>query len=282
MNIYLDIGHGGTDTTGTDTGTSGTLNSKTYKENDCNLAIGLTVKKILEGSGHMVDASRTGSTNLGGLVGNYGRADSNLINSAAKCKNGDYDFMVSIHNNGSNNATARGFQIFWKTGDGKAEDSETLAKKISEQLVSAVPENCTKESTKGASGKDYYGILRLHDKVGCLIECAFMTNPEDIKILSESSNLLKIGNAIAEGILNYISYKTPPNDDTDYKEAYKQLSENYGILEQQYNDAVANINKLKSAQAELEKRVAKLQAGDVNEDGKVSFADAKIILNKLD
>ena len=204
MKIYIDVGHGAT---GEDTGTTGTLNGVLYRENECNLKIALAAMDALVKAGHTVTMSRTENKNITPLIGNYGQADSNLIASANYAKAGNYDLMVSIHNN-AGSASARGHQLFYKTGDGREAESKKLANAISGKLATVVAKNSV--GTKiGASGADYYGILRLHDKIGVLCECAFMSNASDLAILATKT--AEIGAAIADGINSYLGVKAQEN-----------------------------------------------------------------------
>ena len=217
--IYIDIGHGGSDATGVDTGTSGKLDGKLYKENEVNLNIGLAVKSALEKYGHTVITERTENVNFGPLVGSYGRADSNLINSASYCKNTDCDCMVSIHNNAYSNPSARGYVLIYKAGSEATEDvrtkSRSLCDSIEKYISKSFPKNDVRKSIMN-NGQDYYGILRLHDKAGVLIECGFMTNASDMDVLVNEYE--KIGKNIADGINEFVGGivdNTTTNDDND-------------------------------------------------------------------
>ena len=201
MKIYIDPGHG---TTGEDTGATGILNGVTINENEQNLLIAKAAQRVLEASGHKVTMSRTENKNCGAIDPLH-QADKNLIASANKCKAGDYELMISIHNNDAENPKARGFQLFYKTGNGKKDESKKLADKIGEALNDVVAKNLI--GTRVENGADYYGILRLHDKIGVLCECVFMSNSSDLEILVEKS--AEIGEKLAEGINNYLGVKTP-------------------------------------------------------------------------
>lgn len=190
--IYIDVGHG---TTGEDTGATGTLNGVLYQENECNLKIALAAYEALTAAGHTVTLSRTENRNITEKIGSYGQADSNLIASANRVNAGAYDLMVSIHNNSAGNASARRHQLFYKISNGREAESKKLAESISGCLAGVIPCNYV-------AGSDYYGILRLHDKIGVLCECAFMSNAEDLAVLA--SGTAEIGAAIARGINTYL------------------------------------------------------------------------------
>lgn len=225
MKIYIDVGHG---ESGTDTGATGTLNGTTIRENEQNLRIALAAEKALTSSGHTVTLSRRENKNITELIGNYSQSDSNLIASAGKAKSGTYGLMVSIHNNSSDNPDAKGYQLFYKTGNGKAAESKKLAESIGAKLSSIVTKNAITTSLS-ANGEDFYGILRLHDKVGVLCECSFMTNSSDLQTLYSKAD--DIGKAVANGINDYIGVVNITDNENqvsdgvsaDYKALYEDL-----------------------------------------------------------
>lgn len=200
MKIYIDVGHG---ETGSDSGALGSIPDRriVLRENEQNLIIALSAQKTLLAAGHSVTLSRTKNTNITTPIGKYSQADSNLIASANTCKTGTYDLMISIHNNSSTNTEAKGFQLFYKTGNKLADKSKMLADKISTFLEPIVSKNHI--GTRASdNGEDYYGILRLHNKVGVLCECAFLSNYYDCITLCDKAE--EIGHALAKGIIAYI------------------------------------------------------------------------------
>lgn len=215
MRIFIDVGHG---ETGSDTGATGcVIDGETQiRENELNLRIAVAAKMALEQRGHFVTLSRCENKNITLPIGKYSQSDSNLIAAANRIRIGEFDFMVSIHNNASDNINARGFQLYYKTGNGKEAESKRMAECIGNALGEFVPKNMI-GTRIGASGDDYYGILRLHDKIGVLCECGFLSNVEDAKLLTEKAE--EIGRKIAEGINNYCG------DSNDYKKRYEELKE---------------------------------------------------------
>lgn len=196
INIYFDVGHG---KTGEDTGTSGTYNGIPIYENEQTLIIARAARDMLVSLGYKVTMSREENVNCTKLIGSYSQPDSNMIASAQRCKAGDYELNVSIHINWSKNKKARGYQIIYKTGNGKKESSFSLAKEIAAELKSVIAEHSIYSRVN--NGQDHYGALRLHNKTGVIVECAFMSNQDDVKLLLD--NQTAIGRAIARGINDY-------------------------------------------------------------------------------
>lgn len=289
--IYIDIGHGGTDSTGSDTGTSGKYNGKSYQENEINLNIGLVVKKVLEGYGHTVVTQRTQNVNFGPIVGSYSRADSNLINSASNCNGTDCDCMISIHNNAYSSSSARGYVLIYKAGSEATDDvkakSKTLCDDIEEFIKTSLPKNDVRKSLM-SNGQDYYGILRLHNKIGVLIEAGFMTNSADMKVLVE--NYEKIGKNIADGINKFVGGAVI-KEDTSKKDDSEKIKE----LEKKATDLTKKIIKLENKVQTLETknlsltnenkslndRLNKALAFDINKDGSTNEQDAIYLIKHI-
>jgi N-acetylmuramoyl-L-alanine amidase len=215
--IYIDVGHG---KTGEDTGAVGIYQSKAVNENEQNLLIALAMEKRLKAYGHEVILSRRGNENCtkplkkANSAAYWNQPDSNIIGSANAVNAGAYDFMLSIHNNSSSNAEARGYQIIFKTGNGKRAESERLANCVGKALDGIAHKNAI-YSTQGENGADRHGILRLHGKTGVIIEAAFMSNGKDLAFLVENAE--RLGEAIANGVLDFCGTSV---EQTDYAVEY--------------------------------------------------------------
>lgn len=229
--IYIDVGHGKTNE---DSGASAVSGPTKYYENERNLRIAKFCKERLDSYGYNVTLSRTENVNTGGLVGKYNRANSNLINSAAACKAGKYDFMISIHCNDSENTSARGY---WLCHKGDAE-----SKKLCDAIAWGFDNKYEgKKIPRNSINTNYtsYGILRLHDKAGVLIECGFMSNTRDLhEILC---NYKLIGYAIAEGIANTYGKKEP---EVDWQGKYNKLEQDYKTVKAERDSFKGKIDKI--------------------------------------
>jgi N-acetylmuramoyl-L-alanine amidase len=127
--------------------------------------------------------------------------------------------FVSLHCNYANNASARGFQIYRSQSKSAAvpamvqtsAGSEPLA--ISEaQLAGAIKNSlteglpCDHHETRTAN----FFVLRNLDMPALLIECGFLTNPEDARALADPAFRTKLAGAIAKGISFYRSSVSSP------------------------------------------------------------------------
>lgn len=291
--IYIDIGHGGIDSLGKDTGTSGKYNGKTYYENEINLLIGLEAKRVLESYGHTVVTQRTENVNFGPQVGSYSRADSNLINSASYCKNTKCDCMVSIHNNAYSDANARGYVLIYKAGSEASDTvkakSKDLCDKVEAQIKKTLPKNDVRKKISG-NGQDYYGILRLHDKAGVLIEVGFMSNTEDMRVLVNQYKTL--GKEIADGINNFVggavsqpstpsTPSTPPVTNPADAQKILELQTKVVNLEATIETKDYQITSLQAQVKSLESQLTKALKYDVDGNGVTNEEDAVYLLKHI-
>ena len=184
--VVLDAGHGGIDT-----GCSGA--STGVYESEITLKIAQKTQKLLTSLGVNVVQTRT---NMDGLYDSFvsgfklqdlqKRRDIIL-----KCQ---ADLVVSIHLNSFSDSSAHGAQVFYKPNSIVSQD-------LADVVQSLFVQNLYKARTKAMIG-DYY-ILNCTDVPGILIECGFLSNLEEEKLLCTDKYLQKISYNIACGILEY-------------------------------------------------------------------------------
>lgn len=185
--IVLDPGHGGTEP-----GTLGKVDGEVMiQEKELNLKISNKVLKILKDKGYNVIATRTTDT----YVGLTTRAD--IANSA------NADLFVSIHNNSFEDPSAKGTLTMYAYDDPK-EDRNISGKTIANIMQ--------KELVKGTGGYDrgllknpQIVVIRRTEMPAILVECLFMSNPDDMAELLKESRLDNIATHIAKGIENIVA-----------------------------------------------------------------------------
>jgi len=106
------------------------------------------------------------------------------------------DLFVSIHCNGAIAPEARGTETFSYSAGG---ESEKLAICIQKQIVDNLD-----TVDRGVKTGNFY-VLRLTDCPAVLVETAFITNPEDEKLLGDERIRDQFAAAIARGITDYVS-----------------------------------------------------------------------------
>lgn len=182
--IVLDPGHGGTEV-----GALGKINGEVVvQEKDINLNISNKVLKILKENGYNVIATRT--TDM--YVGLTTRAD--IANSANAA------LFVSIHNNSFETAEPKGTLTMYaydEAKEGASFSGRTAASIMQKELVKG-----TEGQDRGLLKNPQIVVLRKTNMPAILVECLFMSNPEDLTELLSEERLTKIAEHIAVGIEN--------------------------------------------------------------------------------
>lgn len=174
MKVFLSAGHGGSD--------SGAV-ANGVKEKDLNLSIALACRNELVRHGVSVKMSRTKDEN------------DPLSEEIKECNAYGPDLAVSIHNNAGG---GDGAEVFHHHGGGKG---KTLAENILAEIVKVGQNSRGAKIRKNSNGKDYYGFIRETSAPAVIVECAFVDNASDLKILASESHKKVMGEAIAKGIL---------------------------------------------------------------------------------
>jgi N-acetylmuramoyl-L-alanine amidase len=174
MKVFIGVGHGGLD--------SGAV-ANNAKEKDLNLSIALACRDELVRHGVSVKMSRTKDEN------------DPLSDEIKECNAFSPDLAVDIHNNAGG---GDGSEAFYHYGGGK---SKTLAENILSEIVKVGQNSRGAKTRKNANGKDYYGFIRETSAPAVIVECAFVDNATDLKILATEGKRKEMGVAIAKGIL---------------------------------------------------------------------------------
>lgn len=172
--VFLGIGHGGKDPGAVANG---------LKEKDMNLTIGLSVQEELARHGVSVLMSRTNDDT------------EDLDDRIKECNAFNPDLALDIHNNAGG---GDGAEAFYHYGGGKG---KTLANNILAEIVNIGQNSRGAKTKKNSSGKDYYGFIRDTSAPAVIVECAFVDNKNDIKILDTVEEQKAMGVAIAKGVL---------------------------------------------------------------------------------
>lgn len=187
--IVIDAGHGGRDN-----GVSGVTTG--VKESELNLIISKQLEKYVVDAGFSAVLTRKTSAGLYGLAtGNLKRKD--MLKRKTIILEEKPTLVISIHMNKYSLSSRRGAQVFYKQGD---KNSELLAKSIQSSLNSMeeAPRVCN------ALAGDYY-ILNCSNFPSVIVECGFLSNVEDERLLVSSVYQDKISYTIFKGIIEYFS-----------------------------------------------------------------------------
>ena len=186
--VVLDAGHGGIDG-----GVTGAVSG--VKESELNLKIVKELKRVLESRGVKVVLTRSSDA---GLYGNATRgfkrrdmlARKRIINGC------NASAFVSVHINYYSSPTRRGAQAFFRADDAR---SETLAAAVQSRLNTLSGQPARLSALVG----DYY-VLNESEPPSALVECGFLSNAADEKLLLTEEYRKEIAAAIADGVLEYL------------------------------------------------------------------------------
>lgn len=189
ITIVIDPGHGGRDPG--KVGVSGTL------EKDINLSIALRLKNLLEQNDINIVMTRTKDEGL------YSETDSNkkrtdLNNRVDIINSSNAVFAVSIHQNSFTQSNVKGAQAFYHS---QSEQGRILAMTLQEQLKETIKDG---NHRKAKSNTSYY-MLKHTTSPLVIVECGYLSNYTEEKLLMEEDYQEKISWAIHLGIMKYLN-----------------------------------------------------------------------------
>lgn len=187
--IIIDAGHGGID--------GGTSGLSAVPEKTLNLDIALTLNDILTASGFKVVMTRTDDVMLTDPESNSNKRKNQDLSARLKiAKKEENAIFVSIHMNSFPIAKYNGLQVYYSENN---PESLKLAVSIQDTVKSYLqPSNDRKV-------KSSEGNIFLLDNLNCpsvLIECGFLSNPQEAKNLNDAEYRRRIALLICASISN--------------------------------------------------------------------------------
>lgn len=188
--IVLDAGHGKPD--------EGAQSSNGTTEAETNLKIALKVQSLLEQSGATVILTRSDDEAIYDLDSKTLKQKkiSDIHNRVKIGNEAQADIFVSIHLNKIPQEQYWGWQCFYKEGN---EQSTKLAKSLQENLN----ESIQKENKRVAMKLENVYIMKHVEIPISIVECGFLSNKEEEKLLLEDSYQDKLAWGIYNGIIDY-------------------------------------------------------------------------------
>ena len=187
--VVIDVGHGGID--------SGKVSKDGILEKDVNLVIAKKLKALLEQEDVSVTLTRESDTGL------YQEGDSNkkvadLQNRCALIEKIDPDCTVSIHQNSFSSPEVKGAQVFYY---GQSAEGEALAKLVQKSLIDRVdPEN-----HRQAKANESYYLLKRTVSPTVIVECGFLSNPDEAELLTSEDYQNRLVWAIHMGVMEFLN-----------------------------------------------------------------------------
>ena len=186
--IIIDAGHGGVDA-----GVLGKVSGE--KESDINLSIAKHLKGYLSGAGFNAVMTRT---TQGGLYGTSTKGFKlrDMKKRKEIIENNNADMVVSIHQNFCPIPSKRGTHVFF---DKDSEISKRLAQSVQSSMNSL-----NGITTNTVLVGDYY-MLKCTESPSVIVECGFLSNAEDEKLLCDDEYRKNVAYYIFRGIISYYS-----------------------------------------------------------------------------
>ncbi len=185
--IVIDVGHGGSD--------PGKVGIQGIKEKDVNLAIARYLKDYLIAEDYTVYMTRETDQGLyDESVSNKKKSD--LSNRIQFLQKKNASCMISIHQNSYPDTIQHGAQTFYYEG---REEDKNFAQYVQDSLLAFDPSN-----TRQIKSNTSYYILKNAQVPSILIECGFLSNPEETANLTDPNYQKQIAYAIAIGTCRYL------------------------------------------------------------------------------
>lgn len=188
--IVIDPGHGGID--------GGAKSENGVIEKDINLSISLKTKAALESKGYKVIMTRSEDIGLyteGKKVREKKIED--LGNRVKVKKENKCDAFISIHQNMFPQKNCKGAQV-WSANN---EPSQKLGKIIQQKFKEEVDQNNKREAK--VAKKEYKILNDGYEGASVIVECGFLSNPEECELLGKEDYQNKIANTLANAIDEY-------------------------------------------------------------------------------
>ena len=183
VKVVIDAGHGGFDG-GTVGGSTGVL------EAEINLSISVKLERRLQQLGAQVVMTRSDENAVAETK------DGDMAKRREIIESSDQDVTISIHQNRFEDPDVKGPQVFYNPGSVQGE-----------KLAAAIQDTMNQElevaSPRTQQGKAYY-IVKSGAAPAVIVECGFLSNPEEEKLLMNDEYQNLIVKAIIDGLENYL------------------------------------------------------------------------------
>ena len=189
--IILDAGHGGCD--------GGTVASDGTVEKEINLSIVKKIDAVCKAAGIQTVLTRTDDRSIHDpeITSVRKQKISDIHNRLRIMEQTENSIFVSIHQNHFDRSKFWGAQVFYSGNDPQ---SKILAQSIQNAVVQSIqPENTR---TIKRSGTEIY-LLYHAVRPAVMVECGFMSNPDELAHLKTDAYRQKLALTIFNGIQNY-------------------------------------------------------------------------------
>ncbi len=193
--IVLDAGHGGED--------GGAIGINTLvREKDINLSITKKIGRLFQSAGALVFFTRTDDDALS--KNGFNKMEDMYSRSELIKKIKPY-IVISIHcNSFPQSKSAKGAQMFYYP-------ESVTGKMLAEYIQESLKENVDSTNKRQPKGEDFY-MLRHGNSTNVMIECGFLSCPDEEKLLLDELYQDKIAYAVFDGTSKYICRVRAPEN----------------------------------------------------------------------
>lgn len=187
--VVIDAGHGGFD--------PGKVGINNVLEKDINLAIALKLQVLLEENDYHVVMVRTEDIGLYN-EGDRNKKSNDMKNRVQMINEANPLLTISIHQNSYLTSDVKGAQVFYHSS---SSGSQQLAELLQQQLITTLADG----NHRVAKSNESYYLLK---KTSCpivIVECGFLSNPTEAKLLLDDHYQDKIAWAIHLGALQFLN-----------------------------------------------------------------------------
>ena len=186
--LVLDAGHGGID--------GGAISDSGLKESDINLQIALKTEALVRFLGiNTVMTRETDTDNSDNKA--YSEHD-NLVQRVKLANSTENAVLISIHQNKFPSAVVSGAEVMYSEND----DSKALGLITQDNLVTLL------DSSNRRVARPAPKELLLTSSVECptiLVECGFMSNPQEVQKLASNDYQLKLAAILAGSYIQFLN-----------------------------------------------------------------------------
>ena len=186
--LVLDAGHGGID--------GGAISDSGLKESDINLQIALKTEALVRFLG--IDTVMTRETDTDNSDNKAYSEHDNLVQRVKLANSTENAVLISIHQNKFPSAVVSGAEVMYSDND----DSKALGLITQDNLVTLL------DSSNRRVARPAPKELLLTSSVECptiLVECGFMSNPQEVQKLASNDYQLKLAAILAGFYIHFLN-----------------------------------------------------------------------------
>ena len=186
--LVLDAGHGGID--------GGAISDSGLKESDINLQIALKTEALVRFLG--IDTVMTRETDTDNSDNKAYSEHDNLVQRVKLANSTENAVLISIHQNKFPSAVVSGAEVMYSDND----DSKALGLLTQDNLVALL------DSSNRRVARPAPKELLLTSSVECptiLVECGFMSNPQEVQKLASNDYQLKLAAILAGSYIQFLN-----------------------------------------------------------------------------